>query len=60
MIKMKILLVEDDSQEQKNCSDAVGDINEENPGSIELITAKTLDEAKEKLDSSFDGAIIDL
>lgn len=61
MITMKILLVEDNEQDRKNCKDAINDFNQENQDKkVELEVAVSLSEVKEKLDNSFDGAIIDL
>lgn len=61
MCSMKILLVEDTEQDRTSCQDAVKDLNEiDGPISIELIEAVNLEEALEKIDNTYDGAIIDL
>lgn len=61
MTAMKILLVEDDDQDRKNCQDAVKDFNEsQGHNSVEIVEAINLEVAIQKLDNTFDGAIIDL
>lgn len=60
MTDFKLLLVEDDEQDLRLCRDCVNDFKKEKKCSIELVECKNIDEAFEKLDNSFDGAIIDL
>ena len=60
MTDFKLLLVEDDEQDLRLCRDCVNDFNKERSCSIALIECKNVAEAFEKLDNSFDGAIIDL
>ena len=57
----KILLIEDDESSVELFQNAVDEYNSENSDTF-IITeiARTLSQAKEKLDNSFDGAIIDL
>ncbi len=60
MKKLRLLIVEDVEEELDSCRDDVADYNRDQDRNIELVECKTLDEALEKLDNSFDGAFIDL
>ena len=60
MSKLRLLIVEDDEQDLVACRDSVERYVDEKNRDIELVECKTLDEALELLDNSFDGAIIDL
>lgn len=60
MNKLRLLIVEDAEQDLGSCREAVEDYKRDKEREIELVECKTLDEALEKLDNSFDGAIIDL
>ena len=60
MSKLRLLIVEDDEQDLVACRDSVERYLDEKNRHIELVECKTLDEALELLDNSFDGAIIDL
>ena len=60
MRKLRLMIVEDVEEELDSCRDEVADYNRDQNRDIELVECKTLDEALEKLDSSFDGAFIDL
>ena len=60
MSKLRLLIVEDDEQDLEACRDSVERYVDEKNRDIELVECKTLDEALSKLDSSFDGVIIDL
>ena len=60
MRKLRLLIVEDVEEELDSCRDDVTDYNRDQDRNIELVECKTLDEALEKLDNSFDGAFIDL
>ncbi|WP_319562882.1 hypothetical protein [Marispirochaeta sp.] len=60
MADFKLLLVEDDEQDLETCRACVNDFEKEKKCSIALVECKSVDDAFEKLDNSFDGAIIDL
>ncbi len=60
MTVFKLLLVEDDDSDLDVCRNTVDRYQEQYHREIELVVCKTLDEALQKLDSTFDGAIIDL
>lgn len=60
MTDFKLLLVEDADQDLQSCRDCVDDFQKDKQCSIELVECKNVKEAFEKLDNSFDGAIIDL
>ena len=62
MGNMKLLLVEDNEQDQKLCRNAVNDFNSENPeANISLEICCCVNEAESKLkDVCFDGIIIDM
>ena len=58
--RFRLLLAEDDEQDLQSCRDAVERQREEQGRAIELVECESLDQALQTLDSSFDGAIIDL
>ena len=60
MKKLRLLIVEDVEQELESFRDELDDYTREKKRDIELVECKTLEEALDKLDNSFDGAIIDL
>ena len=60
MNQLRLLIVEDYEQDLENCREDVEDYKRDKERTIDLLECKTLDEAKKKLDNSFDGAIIDL
>ena len=60
MTKFKLLLVEDDAQEINNCKDAIRDFKEEQDRHFELVHCENLEGALQKLDNTYDGAIVDL
>ncbi len=57
---MRLLIVEDVEQELESFRDDLEDYTREKERDIDLIECKTLEEALNKLDNSFDGVIIDL
>ena len=57
---MRLLIVEDVEQELESFRDDLEDYTREKKRDIDLVECKTLEEALNKLDNSFDGAIIDL
>lgn len=57
---MRLLIVEDVEQELESFRDDLEDYTREKERDIDLVECKTLEEALNKLDNSFDGAIIDL
>ena len=59
MNTMKILLVEDDKQQQDTFKDSVEDLNK-NQLNVEYEIAEDISSALKKIDGSYDGAIIDL
>lgn len=60
MKKLRLLIVEDVEQELESFRDDLEDYTREKERDIDLIECKTLEEALNKLDNSFDGVIIDL
>ena len=60
MKKLRLLIVEDVEQELESFRDELDDYTREKKRDIELVECKTLETALDKLDNSFDGAIIDL
>ena len=60
MKKLRLLIVEDVEQELESFRDDLEDYTRETNRDIDLVECKTLEEALDKLDNSFDGAIIDL
>ena len=60
MSKLRLLIVEDVEEELESCREDVEAYKRDKERDIELVECKTLDEALEELDNSFDGAIIDL
>ena len=59
MNSIRLLVVEDDPQDIGTCRSTVERYQDENQREIELVECKDVDEAFEKLDNTFDGAIID-
>ena len=60
MTKIKLLVVEDDPQDIGTCKRTVERYQHEWQREFELVECRNVDEAFDKLDSTFDGAIIDL
>lgn len=60
MSAFRLLIVEDNDQELATCRDTVTRYKDQKKREVELSECKTVSEAFEKLDNSFDGAIIDL
>ena len=60
MSRLKLLVVEDDPQDIDTCRSTVERFQHETQRKVELVECKDVDEAFEKLDNTFDGAIIDL
>ena len=60
MNKLRLLIVEDVEQELESFRDDLQDYTHEKKRDIDLVECKTLEEALNTLDNSFDGAIIDL
>ena len=60
MNTIKILLIEDEKKQQKVFEDAVEVFNSKNDCTVKHEIAENIQEATDKLDGSFDGAIIDL
>ncbi len=60
MKKLRLLIVEDVEEELESFRDDLEDYTREKERDIDLVECKTLQEALDKLDNSFDGAIIDL
>jgi hypothetical protein len=56
----RLLIVEDNDQELATCRDTIARYKDEKHREVDLIACKNVEEAFEKLDNSFDGAIIDL
>lgn len=60
MNKFRLLVVDDQDQELATCRDSVVRYNDEKQRDIDLVECRTVEEAFQRLDNSFDGAIIDL
>ena len=60
MTKIKLLVIEDDPQDIMTCRNTVERYEHEKQRHVEVVECKDLDEALDRLDSSFDGAIVDL
>ena len=60
MSVFRLLVVEDDDQDLAVCRDTVKRYKEEQEREVELVECRSVKEAFEKLDNTFDGAIIDL
>lgn len=60
MSAFRLLIVEDQEQELSVCRDTVARYKDEKQREVELVECRSVKEAFEKLDNSFDGAIIDL
>lgn len=57
---MKVLLVEDNAHDRQVCEDTVKVYNQKYANPVELVVAKDLNEARERLDKSIDAAVVDL
>ena len=60
MNTLQLLIVEDSEQDLERCRVDVENYRDDTGRNIEIVECKTLDKALEKLDNSYDGAIIDL
>lgn len=60
MNAFKLLVVEDNEQDLRVCKDSVNRYKDEKKREFVMVECKSLAEAVDKLDNSFDGAIIDL
>lgn len=60
MSKLRLLIIEDSEQELETFRDIIEDYKIDNERDIDPVECKTLEEALELLDNSFDGAIIDV
>ncbi len=60
MCVFKLLVAEDNPDDMTACRDSVDRYQQESSRSIELVECETVEEALQRLDNSFDGAIIDL
>jgi CheY-like chemotaxis protein len=61
MSEFSLLIVDDDAQDRRNCSNAVKDYNSENETKIQLVECASVQEAIAELNNSyFDGAIVDM
>lgn len=60
MDAFRLLIVDDQEQELSVCRDTVAKYKDEKKRVVELVECRNVKEAFEKLDNSFDGAIIDL
>lgn len=60
MCPIKFLIVEDEEDQVQICKDTLERYMDEHSCDIELVVAKTVEEALENVSSAFDGGIIDL
>ena len=60
MSAFRLLVVEDDEQEIQTCRDSIDRYLAEKERQIDMVECRTVDEARMKLNNSFDGAIVDL
>ena len=60
MMKIKLLFIEDDSTDIDGCRTTVAAYEHEKGVQIELVVAKDIAEATEKMSQAYDGAIVDL
>lgn len=60
MNKIRLVIVEDNEEELQVCADSVKRYERQFQRSVEVVACKSVDEAKDCVDNSFDGAIIDL
>ena len=60
MSALRLLIVEDDEQDLTTCRDTVERYRGETNRDIELVEYRNIDDALEGVDSTFDGAIVDL
>jgi hypothetical protein len=56
----RLLIAEDNEEDLTTCRDSVERYRDEKQRNVELTECKTVEEALQRLDNSFDGAIIDL
>lgn len=59
-MSIKLLLVEDNEDDRKGFLQSVDRFNHQNRTEISVVECETLDEALQKIDRSFDGAVIDM
>ncbi|MDD4736548.1 MAG: response regulator [Kiritimatiellae bacterium] len=57
---LRLLLVEDSDEDIRTYRDSIARYKDEKSRDIDLVECRTLEQALQKLDNSFDGAIIDL
>ncbi len=60
MSAIKILIVEDDPQDLQTCRDTVARYRSQRSRDVELVESTDVQEAFDKMDSTFDGVIIDI
>lgn len=60
MSAFRLLIVEDNDQDMATCRDTVARYCDERKREVDLVECRSVEDAFEKLDGSFDGAIIDL
>ena len=60
MNSIRLLIVEDDPQDIDTCRSTVERYQDEKQRGVELVECRDVNEAFEKLDNTYDGAIIDL
>ena len=60
MSALRLLVVEDDEQEIRTCRDSIDRYLEQEDRQIDMVTCRTVEEARKTLNNSFDGAIVDL
>lgn len=60
MKAFRLLIVEDDDQDLTACRDSVARYKDEKQRDVELVECRSVEDAFEQLDNTFDGAIIDL
>ena len=60
MTKLRLLVVEDDERVLRTLRDSIRVFEKKNEVEIKSVECRTVDDASEIIDSSFDGAIIDL
>lgn len=60
MSTFRLLIVEDNDRDLDTCRDTVARYKDEKQREVDLVECRSVEEAFEKLDNSFDGAIIDL
>jgi len=60
MGRLKILMVEDDKEQQQIFSDSVDVYKDKHNCDVEFVFVESLEQANQKIDGSFDGVIMDL